>query len=283
MVAVDVDGDGVDGAVVVVVGGFDDNTTLSSVESYDPRSDAWRSHAPLPLPLHHGNVGVVDGRVVLAGFLVGADFRADGRVFVADADLGAWRAATAMPAGTARGAAATCVDDDAVYVFGGSAGGSSTLASRYVVADDRWEPLPPLPQALDHLLCGVDGDGDIVIVGGRENGLRNHTNTVLGFSTSTQTYTARAPMPTSRAGAAGVVVDGAFYVVGGEGADTDSGVFAAAERYDLAADSWESVVAMRTPRHGMGAAAVDGVVYVPGGAAVQGFGAGDVNEAFVPD
>ena len=39
---------------------------------------------------------------------------------------------------------------------------------------------------------------------------------------------------------------------------------------------------MRTPRHGMGAATVGGALYVPGGADVQGFGAVDVVERFVP-
>ena len=163
-----------------------------------------------------------------------------------------------------------------------TAGGSSDLASRYLVDDDVWESLPPLPRKLDHLGCGAF-DGAVWIVSGREDGITNHVGTLLRYAPATRAYEERASMPTSRGGAAVAVVGDALYVVGGEGnVDDDSGVFAAAERYLFAEDRWEAVVGMRTPRHGLGAAAVDGALYTPGGATVQAFGAVDVNERFVP-
>ncbi|HEY1100441.1 MAG TPA: hypothetical protein VGF99_15990 [Myxococcota bacterium] len=229
------------GGDVVVIGGFDDDTTVDSVEAYDVVADA--------------------------------------RTLIFDGDT--WREGTAMPAADARGASAVCALDGAVYVFGGSAVGSVATASRYIVGEDRWAPLPPLPRALDHVLCvaAADIDGDTLwIVSGRENGLANHTGTLLRFDPTTQTYAERAPLPTSRAGAAAAVVDGTIVVVGGEGAATDTGVFAAVERYVVDEDRWETLPAMRTPRHGFGAAAIDNTLYVPGGATVRGFGAVAVNE-----
>jgi len=280
------------GGEVIVVGGFDDTTTVAAVDAFDPVANGWRSLPPLPLPLHHPNAAVVDGgdggdgqRLVVGGFLLGADFRQDARTLVFDG--AAWREGASHPPAEARGASATCAIDGAVYVFGGLNIGSTAQASRYVVDDDRWEPLPPLPRRLDHVLC-VPHDGALWIVSGRENGLGNHTGTLLRFDPVSQTYSERSPMPTSRAGAAAAVVgDGitaALYVVGGEGnAEAPSGVFASAERYLFAEDRWAEVVGMRTPRHGMGAAVIDGAVYVPGGATVQGFGAVDVHERFVPE
>lgn len=271
------------GGDVVVIGGFDDDTTVDSVEAYDVVADAWRALPALPLPLHHANAAVVtvdgDEEIVVGGFLLGAGFVADARTLIFDGDT--WREGTAMPAADARGASAVCALDDAVYVFGGSAVGSVATASRYIVGEDRWAPLPPLPRALDHVLCvaAADVDGDALwIVSGRENGLANHTGTLLRFDPTTQTYAERAPLPTSRAGAAAAVVDGTIVVVGGEGAATDTGVFAAVERYVVDEDRWETLPAMRTPRHGFGAAAIDNTLYVPGGATVRGFGAVAVNE-----
>jgi len=272
------------GGEVVILGGFDDVTTVNAVEAYAPSANSWRSLAPLPLPLHHPNaaVAIVDGaeRLIVAGFLVGAEFRADRRVLILDGD--SWREGLSHPEGEGRGASAVCAIDDAVYVFGGSANGSRSEASRYLAASDTWEALPDLPRRLDHVLC-VAHDGALWIVSGRENGLRNHTAALLRFDPVAETYETKASMPTSRAGAAAAVVDDALYVVGGEGnPDDPSGVYDAAERYDFATDTWTSIIAMRTPRHGMGAAGVDGVLYVPGGAPVQAFGAIDVNERFVP-
>ncbi len=270
---------------VVVIGGFDDDTTVASVDAYDIDDDAWRALPSLPLPLHHPNAAVVDSvdgpRIVVGGFLLGADFRADARTLIFDG--ASWQEGTPLPSADARGASATCALDGDTYVFGGHQRGSSTAANRYRVVDDAWDALPPLPRALDHVLC-VAHDGALWIVSGRQNGLRNHTGTLLRFDPVTQRYDERAPMRVSRAGAAAAVVGDALYVVGGEGSiDDDSGVFADAERYIFADDRWESVVDMRTPRHGMGAAVVDGALYVPGGAPVQGFGAVDVSERFVPE
>jgi N-acetylneuraminic acid mutarotase len=285
------------GDEVVVVGGFDDDTTVAAVQALGVApdggvDDAWRALPDLPLPLHHPNAAVVDTaagpRLVVGGFLIGADFRDDARTLILDdnADGGAWREASPMPAREARGAAATCALDGALYVFGGYQNGSRAESSRYVVDDDRWEALPPLPRALDHVLCAAH-DGALWIVSGRENGLRNHTTALLRFDPSTSTYTEMGPMPTSRAGAAAAILGegdaAALYVVGGEGnVDDASGVYADAERYIFADDRWEPVVDLRTPRHGMGAAAIHGALYVPGGAPVQGFGAVDVVERFVP-
>jgi len=279
---------------LVVVGGFDDDTTVAAVEALrvDDAGGVWRALPDLPLPLHHPNAAVVDTasgpRLVVGGFLIGADFRDDARTLILDAgdDGDAWREAAPMPAAEARGAAATCALDGALYVFGGYQNGSRAEASRYLVDEDRWEALPPLPRRLDHVLC-VAHDGALWIVSGRENGLRNHTTALLRFDPATSTYTTMAPMPTSRAGAAAAVLgdgdDAALYVVGGEGnVDDDTGVYAEVERYRFADDRWEAVVDVRTPRHGMGAAVIDGALYVPGGAPVQGFGAVDVVERFVP-
>lgn len=267
---------------IVVLGGFNDlGGVVRDVEAYDPTADAWRRLADLPDPLHHANAAVVDERIVVAGFLVGADFQRDGRVFVYDPDADSWTSGSAMPAST-RGAAGVAALDGKLYVFGGLEGGSSARASRYDPGNDSWEELPDLPLPLDHLAAGAIA-GMIYVVGGRTNGLQNVAARAFAFDPASLTWSERAPMPTARAGFAAAVLDDELVVVGGEGnAGDDSGVFPQVEAYDPVSDVWKPLVAMRTPRHGMGAATVDGAVYVPGGADRQGFAAVDVHERFVP-
>jgi hypothetical protein len=276
---------------VVVMGGFNGlGAVVPVVEAYDPVDDRWRRLADLPTPVHHANAAVVGGKIIVAGFLVGVEFSPDGRVFIYDPDADEWTTGASMNDGAQRGACGVAVDDDGdgggVLLFGGSAGGSSARVSRYDVAADTWTELTDMPDALDHLGAGTV-DGRVIVVGGRTNGLQNHTTSTFELDRAANDgegeFIERAAMPTARAGFGVSVLDGEVLVAGGEGnADSDVGVFAETEAYDVASDSWRSVVNMRTPRHGMGAAVVNGAFYVPGGADRQQFAAVDIVERFVP-
>lgn len=266
---------------VYVIGGIDNfGNTVATVEAYDPSGDRWRAVADLPLAMHHAQAAVADGRIVVAGFLTGAFFNENGRVFRYDPGADAWDEGEPMPTGTERGGGFAATVDDVVYVFGGLRGSVVSDVSAYDPAGDSWEILPSLPESRDHLMAGAI-DGVIYLAGGRLGGISSHQPTLWAFDPSDDSYRTRTAMPTSRGGAAVAVADGRLVVVGGEGnPDAESGVFANVEAYDPASDSWEQLEPMRTPRHGMAAAAVDDVVFVPGGATTQGFGAVDTHEAF---
>jgi N-acetylneuraminic acid mutarotase len=268
---------------VVVMGGFSGGgATVNTVEAYAPLSDSWRRLADLPLPLHHANAAVAGAdTLVVAGFLTGVEFTPDGRVFIYDSADNSWSEGAPMPAGTQRGASGCAAVGDFVYVIGGLQGSSVATSSRYNVVDDTWEALPDLPVALDHL-GAYAVNGNIYVVGGRTNGLRNHTTQVFELDVTSLTFSEKSPMPTSRGGFAGGVVNDEVIIVGGEGSDLANGVFPQTEAYNPASDTWRSLLDMRTPRHGMGAASVGNVLYVPGGADRQQFAAVDVNERFVP-
>lgn len=273
------------GGEAFVIGGIVDNFEIvTTVEAYDPLDDAWRSLAPLPRALHHADAAVVDGQLVVAGGLTGLNFAGNQRVSLYDAAADVWREGAPLPVGTERGGGAVAVWDGALYLAGGYSDGSARREfSRYLASDDRWEALPSLPAPRDHVLAFAH-DARIFVVGGREGPIETHVADVAIFDIATETWSEGAPMPTSRAGAAGALgPDGRFYVVGGEGYGAEtSGVFPHTEAYDPVADTWERLEPMRTPRHGMGATFLDGALIVPGGAQVEGFGATDVNESFRP-
>src|SRR5580704_11404841 len=47
---------------------------LSTVEEYDPETNAWRTRAPMPTPRNHTAAGVVDGKIYVIGGRIGAAF-----------------------------------------------------------------------------------------------------------------------------------------------------------------------------------------------------------------
>ena len=271
------------GGEVWVLGGFDDTgTVVPTVAAYDPATDTWRSAAELPVAMHHSNAAAVGGRIVVVGFLVGLGFLPDGRCFVYDPGADAWSGCAPMPDGTERGGSGVAVVGGRVFVVGGLRGQATTLMSAYDPEADAWEALPDVPTPRDHM-AAVGIDGRVIVVGGRNRSIGSHTTRVDIYDPAGRGWSRGAEMPTSRGGVAAAALDGVFYVFGGEGnGDDPTGVFAAAEAYDVAADRWTVLEPMPVPRHGNGAAAVDGVIYIPGGADVQAFGAIDTHERYAP-
>jgi N-acetylneuraminic acid mutarotase len=267
------------GGEIYVVGGFDESGSIvTDVEAYDVANDRWRRVAPLPAPLHHVNVAVVNNRLYVAGALRGMSFTATGITLEYDPATNAWTQKTAMPTGTQRGASAVASIGNLIYIAGGARGGAMTEFSFYDVVADRWQSGPALPVASEHFV-GAAVSGVLYAIGGRNaNGLRND---VQIYDPAKNTWTTGRPLPTARGGIMGAAIDGRIHIVGGEGnRAAANGIFDQHEAYDVAADTWTTLEPMRTPRHGTGAAAIDGVLYVPGGATREGFGAVATNEAF---
>jgi N-acetylneuraminic acid mutarotase len=267
-----------------VLFGFDARgQVVATVELYDPRADEWRSAAGAPVAMHHANAAAIDGRIVVAGFLRGLDFAADGRIFEYDPGEDRWHERGTMPAGTERGASGVAVWDGALYVLGGLRGGARAECSRYTPASGTWDDLPPLPAPLDHMAAGAI-EGTIYVAGGRDGRVEGHAAALYALPPPYDTWQARAPMPTSRGGVAAAVRAGRLLVLGGEGnPDHPRGVFPQVESYDPASDTWTTHAPMPTPRHGTGAASLDGRIHVPGGADVRFFGAVRTHEALAVD
>jgi N-acetylneuraminic acid mutarotase len=270
------------GGKVYVIGGFDvASQPTAAVNVYDPKAKRWAAAAPLPQPLHHVNAAVVGDRIYVAGALSSVAFTAVGTTLAYDPVANAWTPKAAMPAGTQRGGSFVGAIGTTIYVAGGLRNGSVADFSSYDTVKDEWAALPALDAAVDHGMTAVFA-GKLYAIGGRSAVITSHVARVDMFDPATSKWTPRAPMPTSRGGAAAAVAKGVIVVAGGEGnAALPSGVFADVEAYDPVADKWITLPSMRTPRHGTGAATVDDVVYVPGGGDVQAFGATAIVEALV--
>ena len=206
------------------------------VYEYDPASDKWTKRKPMPLPSHH--VGIVEhqGKIyAFGGFVLPQAgppaWEPIDNAWEYDPSTDAWKALKPMPA--KRGSPVAAAVGDKIYVIGGAASNSSESFLH--------------PQRA-----------------------HRSVDTVEEYDPATDSWRARAPMPTPRNHAAVGVVSGKIYVIGGRiGAafiTAGSSNVDVVEEYDPAKDQWGPPRAkMPTARSAMASGAYEGRIYVCGG------------------
>ncbi len=216
------------GNVIVNAGGLTpagDHFVTDAVTVYDPATDAWRYASPLPAPRHH--VALVSNNGFL--YAVGGFARNEN---------GGWQM---------RG---TCW--------------------RIADLDGRWEAMTPAPHPRGEAVC-ASLNGYVHVAGGRApSGSRNRewsdhidTDEHWAYDARADRWFTLAPMPTARNSAAGAVVGGALYVIGGR--TVSDGNTAAVEVYDPQSDRWNRARPMPKAQGGLAAAVLNGKIYAFGG------------------
>ncbi|MBN9047969.1 MAG: hypothetical protein J0H78_00825 [Rhizobiales bacterium] len=241
---------------------------------------AWLTLAPLPHPATDLTGAVVNGRLFVLGGRDSA--RPSGAMVMFDAATGQWSARKAMPVPVHH--AAVVSYGDRIYVFGGFKRPESgigwqpvDLAWEYDPAGDAWKALKPLPVPRGGAAVAA-ADGQLYVIGGAApasgqttiDGKRRHEvlARVDAYDLKTDQWTARAPLPTPRTGAAAAAMTGGIYVIGGRigsafanGSDVD-----VVEAYDPAADRWSAPLArLPAPRGDATATVWRNLILVAGG------------------
>ena len=209
---------------------------IGMVYEYDPTADKWAKKKPMPLASHHVSFTEYKGKIYAFGGFV-----------LPQSGPPAW-----VP-----------IDN----------------AWEYDPANDSWRALAPLPTKRGSPVAVAAGD-KIYVIGGATtlpgadavHPTRPHfsTSAVEEYDPATNTWRARAPIPTPRNHAVAGVVNGKIYVIGGRvgGAFVSSGSsnVGVVEEYDPAADRWGSPKArMPSPRSAMAAGVYQNKIYVTGG------------------
>ena len=124
--------------------------------------------------------------------------------------------------------------------------------SRYDYTTNTWSNVAPLPVALSQAATGA-ANGKIYVAGGFIGGT-SVTNALRIYDIATNTWTSGANMPTSPGveAAAAAVVNGKFYVMGGD--DFNNGLNTTFI-YDIATNTWTTGATlpdMRTNTYGYG-------------------------------
>jgi N-acetylneuraminic acid mutarotase len=225
---------------------------------YDPASNEWTKLPSLPEGVHHPGFAAVGNKLyVIGGFLIarppGGGLPAwvpTNSVWIFDVTTNAWSKGPALP--TARGALTATAVGTKIYAIGGARNPSYSTP----------ELRPTVP--VENLA----------------------TNEV--FDTTTSTWSSARPMLTARNHHGAALIDGKIYVVGGRvgstfiiGLSTNVNTH---EVYDVARDTWSSVLGVPTARSGVGVAVLNGRMHVLGGEAYLNdlVGTYRTNEAYDP-
>jgi hypothetical protein len=164
--------------------------------------------------------------------------------------------------------------DNMLYVAGGQTADMVPIlydqVSRYDYTTNTWSNVAPLPVPLGQASIGA-WNGKIYVAGGFIGG-SNVTNALRIYDIASNTWTSGANMPTSPGveAAAGAVVNGKFYVMGG---DDFTNSLNTNFIYDIATNTWTKGAALpdsRTNTYGA-AYTYTNTIYVYGGVILPGF------------
>ena len=260
----------VDGKIYAIGGaGSQPNVSVgtSTVEEYDPMTDAWTTRSPMPTARWLFSTAVVDGRIYAVGGTGGWPTSAFRTVEEYDPMTDTWTTRSPMP--TARTAFSTAVVDGKIYAVGGmlptSVGHGSRVVEMYDPATDSWISKASM-NAGRYSLGACVVNGKIYAMGGVTHYPSQCPTAVEEYDPTTDTWTTKGDMPTPKANFGVGVVNGKIYAIGG-GESHPDGVSPAVYEYDPTADTWTTKADMPTARTVLSASVVNGKIYAIGGSA----------------
>lgn len=238
----------------------------------------WAAGPAMPWPAQEIYCAVQDGRVITAGGLDG--WRVLDRTAVLGPD--GWTEGARLPAPRHHLMLVACGD---IFAYGGFAPGAR---GDWTGTDTIWRlgaggwvdggrMLAPQAECV-----GLEWQGRVHLIGGRrpqggDGRWQDHVDTAAHaiHDPATGTWDSAAPLPRALNSAAGAVLDGALWVVGGRTAALEASQ--ALFRWDPAADRWHEAAPLppengRIGRGGLAAAAAGGRLWVMGGEYFDGAG-----------
>ncbi|MEM6784869.1 MAG: kelch repeat-containing protein [Bacteroidota bacterium] len=263
------------------------------VQSFDPVSGAWSTHAMPPIELHHFQAVAHEGKIYVIGALTGGWPTEDpvAHVYIYDPVADAWTQGPAVPEDRRRGAAGAVVHDGEIFVVAGIRNGHTDGHVRWLDAYDPatggWRRLADAPRTRDHFHAAVL-DGKLYAAGGRRSshatgqGFELTIPEVDVYDFATDTWTPLPPsgdLPTERAGTTVAVLDGRLLVLGGE-SGSQVPAHAEVEAFDPETGTWTALAPMRVGRHGMQAVVYEQKVYVASGSKTRGADEVDSQEVY---
>jgi N-acetylneuraminic acid mutarotase len=203
---------------------------INPVDIFDPATGKWTRGASSPVEMHHFQAVVVDNMIDVVGAMSGQFPKEPplSNVYIYDPAADAWRVGPGIPEGRRRGGAGAVLHNGEIYVAAGITNGNYDGHVPWVDAFNprtgQWRQLADAPRPRDHLHAGII-DGKIYAAAGRRSAAATDQTFELTvpevdvFDLQTNrwsTLPATSNIPTQRAGAGTVVMNGRLIVLGGE-------------------------------------------------------------------
>ncbi|HEV3475682.1 MAG TPA: kelch repeat-containing protein [Actinomycetota bacterium] len=229
------------------------------------RSVVWRSLAPAPTPRTEVAAAVLgDDRIVVAGGFA-APARTVNVVEIYEPSTDTWTPGPALPVEVNHAMGASL--DGRAYIFGGFDAGGAPTTRAFVLEDDAWAELPPMPEPRGAGGAAV-ADGKIYLVGGV--GPAGLAASTLVFDAEGNDWSIAPALLNPREHLGVAAFEDRVYAVGGRTGGL-GGNLTDAELFDPQEGSWTAIARAPTARGGIAAAATsNGFVVAPGGEAPEG-------------
>ncbi len=248
-----------DGIVYALGGYVEPFVVYATNEAYNPATDSWTPRAPMSTPRYVPGAAATGGRLYVVGGNNGGTILSSVEAY--DPASNTWTSRASMP--TARSNVSAVAANGLVYALGGGYYGSLNVVEAYHPLTDSWAVLAPMPTSRLQF-AAVETGGAIYAMGGfdESNPALGSLAVVEAYDIATNTWSARAPLPTARQGLVGVVIDGLIYAIGGNRNGT---YHATVEVYDPVTNTWNVQPPMPSARNVAAGAVVDGIAHVFGG------------------
>ena len=235
--------------------------TLLSGPTIIAGNSAWVSKTPSPTYRNAPMIGSVNGKIYVVGGY-SATLSVLGTMDVYDPTLNAWSTDITTGTFTARGDGVAAVMNGKMYVLCGNKNpGYSADNERYDPVTKAWTTMAAAPGGRYSPLAGTSGNYIYLIGGGNGSNLLN--NDVYDVVNDNWNVTRVAsPLPSNSNNSSAAVVNGKFYLAGGNG----SGSSATLRSYDPGTDTWATLTTTNfTDRGLLTAASINGKLYAIGG------------------
>lgn len=254
---------------VRVFSGYGPLVLLSSVESYDDKTNTWTlgTYGKVERYAHTVAKGIDGSVYVIGGTSNGTTATGSVEVYAPASD--SWSSIANLPTPRLGLAAATAPDGRVFVIGGGVPGNPMDTVEIWSPNTKTWSTGPSMPTPRLSLQAVTGSDGLIYAIGGRDADT-NPLATVEALDPTTLTWKTMPSMSTARYWfGATAASDGKIYAVGGIG---DAGFLDSVEALAIGG-SWSPITKLPEARGWLGAASTsDGRVLAIGGATDTGLG-----------
>ena len=229
------------------VGTTEPTDATSAVVAAADGAEPWRAGRPMSQRRSYVAAAAVEGRIYVAGGMVGESGRRLRLLQRYDPVADAWTGLANLPVPT-RAAAAAAVGRS-IYVIGGDAeDGNGRHVWRYDIDRDRWTRRAPLPRPrFNHAAVALNGR--IHVLGGYQNG--RELDDVFVYDPRTDRWTDGVALPSANHAFGATVLDGELWTVGGRVGER---VLDDVRIYDPRARRWREGPRLPRPMELLGAA-----------------------------